>query len=215
MLCSAHRIPLLALLLAATAIAEEPWETVQTDPILVKTRKRAGTDVKEVWAEGTIAAAPRDIQSAVLDVDRFTQFMPYITEARFIGTTEPDGAKYIYSKIDLPVLTPRDFIHKVYLDRDALKDPQGVFQNHWFSVPDKTPHRHDVIRLEISEGSWLVTPLPDGKSHAIYRFSADIGGFVPAAAANRTNVRGVGDTFANVEREAKKRGGERDAGTKP
>jgi hypothetical protein len=199
-----------ASLLVTTAFAEDAWETQQTEPVLVKTRARAGTEVKEVWAEGTIKAMPIDIQNALMDEKRFTQFMPYLTEAREIGTREPDGAKYIYSKIDLPVLSPRDFIHKCYLDKDAATDPQGAFANHWFAVPNKTPNRSNVVRLQISEGSWLVTPNPDGKSsHVVYKFSAEIGGSVPISAANRANARGVGDTFANIEREATKRAAER------
>ncbi len=201
-------------LVCLNAFAEEPWETIQTDPMIVKTRRRAGTEVKEVWAEGDLAADPLDIQNTLLDVRRFPEFMPYIAEARYIGTPDPDGATYTYSKLDLPVLTSRDFIHKGYLDRDATKDPQGVFSNHWFATPNKTPHRSNVIRLEISEGSWLVTPTGPGKSHAIYKFAADIGGSVPAFAANRTNASSCGDTFRNVEREAQKRGVERVARAK-
>ena len=203
--------PLAVWVLASSAIAEEAWDTTQTEPVLVKTRARGGgSDVKEVWAEGTIAAAAIDIQNALMDVKRFTTFMPYLVEAREIGTPEPDGAKYVYSRLELPFLTSRDFIHKCYLDRDASKDPQGVFANHWFAVPNKTPNRHDVIRLQISEGSWLVTPSPDGKScHVIYKFSAESGGSVPVSAANRANARGVADTFKNIEQEAHKRAAER------
>ncbi len=199
-----------ALVLSTAAFAEDAWETTQTEPVVVKTRARAGTEVKEVWAEGDIAALPVDIQSALTDVRRFTQFMPYLVEAREIGSPEADGAKYIYSRLDLPVISSRDFIHKCYLDRDAAKDAQGAFANHWFAVPNKTPNRSNVVRLQISEGSWLVTPLPDGKSsHLVYKFSAEIGGSIPVSAANRANARGVGDTFKNVEREAQKRAAER------
>ena len=134
-------VPMLAALVCATtAAADEPWVTTQTEPLVVKTRARPGTDVKEVRAEGTIAAPPMDIQSTVMDVKRFTKFMPYLTEARLVGETDPDGAVYIYSKLELPVLSPRDFIHKTYVDRDSTKDPQGVFQAHWFAVPDKLPN---------------------------------------------------------------------------
>src|SRR3954465_7535783 len=120
--------PLASLLLASVVFAEEPWETVSTEPLLVKTRRRADTEVKEVWAEGDINAAPVDIQTTVLDADRFTEFMPYMVESRKIGGVDPDGASYTYSKIDVPFVSARDFVHKGYLDRDARKDPQGVFQ---------------------------------------------------------------------------------------
>jgi hypothetical protein len=183
-----------------------PWETQRTEPILIKTRARAGTDVKEVYAEGDIAAAPADIQDALTDVKRMLEFMPYMTESRLVGEREPDGAQYTYQKMDMPLLSARDFIHKGYIDRDARTDPQGVFANHWFAAPDKLPQVDSVIRLKISEGSWLVTPSADGKSsHVVYRLCVDPAGAVPAFAANRANASGLTDTFKNIEREAQKR----------
>src|SRR4051812_19542633 len=164
--------------------SEGGWDIQRTAPILIKVRARPATNVKEVWAEGDLAAAPIDIQDTVCDVDRFTGYMPYLSEARYLGAPDPDGARYTYSRLDLPVLSARDFCHKVYLDRDAATDPAGVFANHWFSVPTLVPERPSVLRLQISEGSWLVTPKPGGaSSHVIYCFCADPRGSVPTFAA--------------------------------
>ena len=92
------------------------------------------------------------------------------------------------------------------LDRDAATDPAGVFANHWFAVPTKLPQRESVVRLKISEGSWLVTPSADGKSsHVVYQLCVDPGGAIPAFAANRANASGLTDTFKNIEREAQRR----------
>jgi hypothetical protein len=197
------------LLLSAVAGAEEPWDTVQTEPIVVKTRKRADSDIKEVWAEGNIAACPIDIQSTLTDINRYPQFMPYIAEARYVAETDPDGAQYVYSRLNLPILSSRDFVHKTYVDRDAKRDPEGVFANHWFAVPDKFPSRHNIVRLRLSEGSWLVTPLPDGKSHVVYHVAVDPGGAIPSWAANKSNADGVSQTFKNVEHESQRRAAER------
>jgi hypothetical protein len=189
----------------ATA-GENPWETQRTEPILIKTRARPGSDVKEIWAEGDLAATPQQIQITVIDVKRFTVFMPYMTESRLIGGVEPDGAQYTYARLDVPVLSPRDFIHKAYVLRDAARDPEGVFENYWFAAPTKLPEVPSVVRLKISEGSWKVTPSADGKSsHVVYRLCVDPGGAIPAFAANRANADGLTDTFKNIEREAQRR----------
>ncbi len=148
----------IAVLLAADP---NPWETQRTEPILIKTRAREGTAVKEIWAEGDLAATPVDIQDALTDVKRMPDFMPYLKESRFVGGRDPDGAQYTYQKMEPPLLSARDFVHKVYLDRDAHTDPQGVFANHWSAVPDALPRVDSVVRLKISEGGWVVTPSPD------------------------------------------------------
>ena len=190
----------------AIAQEENPWELQRTEPILIKTRARAGTAVKEVWAEGDLAALPIDIQDTLTDAPRFIEFMPYMTESRFVGATDPDGAVTTYSKLDVPVLSSRDFVHKAYLDRDARTDKEGVFANHWLATPDRVPERPSVIRLKISEGSWQVTPWPGGgSSHVVYRLCVDPAGSVPAYFANRANANGLTDTFKNIEHEAQRR----------
>jgi hypothetical protein len=138
-----------------------------------------------------------------MDTTRFTKYMPYMTEAREIPPRDPDGAIYIYMRLDMPVLSPRDFIHKTYIDKDARKPwNKGVYASHWHAMPAKVPEKDGVVRLTISEGSWLVTPLPNGKAHLIYKFSADPGGSIPGIFRNMNNVKGPVETFASVEKEA-------------
>lgn len=195
--------------LSSAADKEHKWETQRTEPILVKTRARPGSEVKEIWAEGTIAAPVVDLQHTITDVARFPKFMAYMTVSKFVGGTDPDGAQYTYAKLDLPVIAARDFVHKTIIDRDATRDPEGVFANHWFAVPDKIPEVKGVVRLKISEGSWLISPLPGGKSHVLYKLCVDPGGSIPAFAANKANADGLTDTFKNIEREAMRRTVER------
>jgi hypothetical protein len=196
----------------AAALAEEAtnWETIKSGPVVIKRRVVAGSDIKEVYAEGTLKAEVKDIQAALTDVPRFVDFMPYCNEARLVAA-EPDGAKFIYQRLDLPVLTSRDFIHKMYIDRDAHTDPNGAFANHWFAVPDKIPERNGYIRLRVSEGSWLVTPGENGTAHVVYRLRVDPGGLVPSFAANFGNHDGILNTFKAVEAQAQLRADKKNA----
>ncbi len=198
----ARRLALLLMLASTFASAGDKWETKQTEPIVIKVRDRPNSRVKEIWAEGDLNAPVLDIQGTLTDVKGFTHYMPYLTEARLVGEPDPDGAYYVYSRLDMPVLSPRDFIHKNYVDRDCTKDRDGVFANHWFAVPDKLPERQDVVRLKLSEGSWQVSPKGPGKSHVVYKFSVDPGGSIPAFAANMSGTNGIDDTFKAVERES-------------
>ena len=198
-----------AFALAATAVAaEEKWETIQTSPLVIKTRPKAGTSVKEVWAEGEIDAPVRDIQDTLMTPERFIHFMPYVKECRRIGKEE-DGSEYVYTYLHLPVVSNRDYVLRVYLDKGVNPDGSGDFAEHWYAVPGKIPEKSGVVRLKISEGSWHVTPKPNGKSHAVYKFAADPGGMIPSFAANMGSTDGVLDTYKAVEREAKRRLAER------
>ena len=202
-------------LLTAAALADEQWETLQNSPVVVKARNRPAGGVKEIWAEGDIKGEVVDIQDVLTDVTRFTKYMPYMTEAKELPPRDPDGAFYLYLRLDMPVLSPRDFIHKGYIDKDARQAwTKGVYASHWHAMPSRIPERSGVVRLQISEGSWLVTPLPGGKAHLVYKFSADPGGMIPSIFTNMNNVKGPVETFAAVEREAKLRAASRLAATK-
>ena len=162
------------LLMGSAALAQEQaWETLQDKPVVVKARNRATGGVKEFWAEGDINGEVTDIQDVLTDTGRFTKYMPYMTDARELPPRDADGALYIYLRLDMPVLSPRDFIHKVYIDKDARQPwTKGVYASHWHAMPSRIPQKSGVVRLTISEGSWLVTPLPNGKAHLIYTLRA-------------------------------------------
>ena len=198
------RAPAAALLFVASVAAagEQPWETINSSPIVVKARER-GDGGKEFWAEGDIKAEVIDIQAVLMDTGRFTKFMPYMSEAYELPGRDADGAFYIYHRLDLPVISPRDYVHKVYVTKRADQPwTRGVYSSQWHAMPYKVPMKDGVVRLMVSEGSWLVTPAGPGKSHCVYKFSADPGGSIPGFLRNRNDVKGPVETFASIEKEA-------------
>lgn len=197
---------LLALTLAPWALAEAQWETVvQGPPITVKNRPRENSPVKEVWAEGEIAAPPQDIQAVLMNPDRFKHFMPNLKDCRSMGQPEADGSTYVYTELTLPVVSSRDYVTQVWLDESVKPDGSGTFKNHWKAVPDKIPERKSLVRVRVNDGSWEVRPKGDGsKSHVVYKFAVDPGGWVPAFAANMGNSQAVPQTYQAVEKEAQR-----------
>src|SRR5688572_11965693 len=95
----------LAVLWTSLAVAGERdgWELVQSGAITIKARQRPGTAIREIWAEGVLEAPVQDIQATLMEVDRFRFFMPYVKEARVIGQVEPDGTRYVYTRIEPPI----------------------------------------------------------------------------------------------------------------
>lgn len=197
---------LLLLIAFPSLAADSEWELVVEGPITVRNRRLEGTALKEVWAEGEIAAPALDVQAALMDVGRLKSFMPYMKDARTIGEPLPDGSVYVYTLIELPVLGRRDYVVKLELKESLTSDGTGVFRNEWHAYPDHVPRRNDIIRLTRDDGSWVVTPLGDGsKCFAVYRFTVDPGGWVPAFAANLGNTKGVKETWDAIQRESVRR----------
>ncbi len=187
--------------------ADGDWQTVvKGPPITVKNRALEGTEIKELWAEGEIAAPALDVQDALMDVSRLRSFMPYMKDAREIGDRLPDGSVFVYTLIDLPVLGKRDYIVRLELKESLAADGTGAFRNEWHAHPDHTPRRRDIVRITRDDGSWVITSRGDGSTcWAVYRFTVDPGGWVPAFAANLGNERGVRETYEAVAKEALRR----------
>lgn len=196
---------LLALAAPAWA-ADGDWETVLEGPITIKNRAVPNSAVKEIWAEGDMAAPVQDLQDTLMKPELFRGFMPYLKDSRELGKKLEDGSVYVYTLIDLPVVGKRDYIVRVWLREGVKPDGTGTFRNEWKAEPDHLPSRSNITRVRLNTGGWTITPIGDGsKSHVVYQFAIDPGGWVPSFAINMGNEKGVGDTFRAVEKEAQKR----------
>ncbi|NMO21892.1 START domain-containing protein [Pyxidicoccus fallax] len=193
---------LVLVLVAGAAGAEEKWETVAEKPYLVKVRPRPGSNARDVWAEGDIAASATDVQAVLSDVDTYRLWMPYVKESRTLKEL-PDGARLTYTRLDLPVVSSRDYVSRVVTESKLAEDGTGVFAQRWTAEPDAIPERRGTVRLRLNEGSWHVEPRGEGKSRAVYRFSVDPAGSIPGFLANMGQKDGVADTFRAVEKRAR------------
>lgn len=199
-----------ALGFSSAALAEEEWEEIVSGPITVKTRDREDSSVKEIWAEGAMHAPVQDVQAAMTDAENFPRYVPYVKESRLVGGRTPEGAHYVYTRLELPWVTSRDYVLKVIIEKSVDENGAGEFKNYWKAQADYLPKRANVVRLTENEGGWHITPLGDGqKSWAVYRFSVDPGGWIPSFAADLGNKRGVLETFKAFENEAIRRAAER------
>ncbi len=194
------------ILLSRLAFAAEDggWEPVAKGAIVVKNRSIEGTSIKEVWAEGDLAAPALHVQDVLMDIERLTSFMPFMKDAHVIGEPNDDGSLNVYTLIDLPIVGKRDYIQRLSFPQRLERD--GQFRAEWSPQPEFTPKIKGVVRITNNRGFWLVTPLDDGKaSHVRYQFTVDPGGAIPAFIANLGNQQGVSDTYAAVKKEALRR----------
>lgn len=198
----------LVLAAGAARAEEEAWETVAQKPYVVKVRPRPGTEAKEVWAEGMLNASAADVQAALEAVEAYRLWMPYVEESRIVKEL-PDGARLTYTRLDLPVVSSRDYVSHVVTESRLAEDGTGVYAQKWWAEPNAIPERKSTVRLKVNDGSWRVEPRGEGKCHAVYRFTVDPAGSIPGFLANIGQKDGVVDTFRAVERRAQRRAEER------
>ncbi|NTX39822.1 START domain-containing protein [Myxococcus sp. CA051A] len=189
-------------LAAGTSQAAEGWSTLAEKPYVVKVRARPGTQAKDVWAEGELAASAVDVQAVLRDVDAYRHWMPYVKESRLLKEL-PDEGQLTYTRLDLPVVSARDYISNVVLESKLVEDGSGVFAQRWQAEPDAIPQRRGTVRIRLNEGSWRVEPRGEDKSHAVYRFTVDPAGSIPGFLARMGQKDAVEDTFRAVEKRAR------------
>lgn len=210
------RLASLLLVCATPAFAGDDggWVLVVDGPLTVKNRALDGTAIKEIWAEGEIDAPALDVQDALMDVAHLRSFMPYMKDARELGERLEDGSIHVYTLIDLPVVGKRDYVVRLSLTQSLAADGTGTFRNEWHAFPDYLPLRNGIARVRRNDGSWEITPRGDGsKCWAVYRFTVDPGGWIPAFAANLGNQRGVKETYDAVAKEGRRRAAVRSEAT--
>jgi hypothetical protein len=202
---------LVVALVAGGASAEDGWDEVSEGDVTIRVRKR--TDIpggREVWAEGVLDVGIQDIQSVLRDHESFRQWMPYVTESRVLSTG-PEGTRVTYTRLNLPVISNRDYVVRVVDEQLLGADGTGQFRQTWTSENGALPEQKGVVRLRHNQGSWVFTPRGEGKAHFVYRFTVEPGGSIPGFLAGFGQKDAVLDTVRAVEKRARKTATERTA----
>jgi ribosome-associated toxin RatA of RatAB toxin-antitoxin module len=199
---------LLALCVATSSAADtagsrdDDWKlTSHRDGVLIYSRTRPGSSIKEFKAIGKIEASPRTVMSVVDDIDAYTRFMPYVIECREI--TRDAISITSYQRLSPPFCTDRDYTIRVRHEVKAL--PAGkTYASRWELANGAGPAESNrVVRVKVNEGGWLFEPAGNNTTRATYRIYTDCGGAIPAFIANTANEVGIGKLFEAVRKQVK------------
>ncbi|GAA4871651.1 START domain-containing protein [Ferrimonas pelagia] len=165
----------------------------------VLTRQVPGTAVKEVKLEAVINAPIEQVWTTISTVDRYPDFMPYV-DAIEITAQESSERAYVYHKVDPPLVSQRDYTLLIVNEFD---EQTGEYYRYWTQMNQFGPEpKRGVVRLEICDGSWALSPREDGRTDVVYWVYTDPGGSIPAWLANKANTIGLYDILKAVEKRA-------------
>jgi len=100
-----------------------------------------------------------------------------------------------------PVLARRDYAAKTSYWIDA---ETGVYQSRFETANAAAPPAPSgVERMREVSGSWLLEPLNDGTTHAVYTFHTDPGGWVPTFLVNTQTADTVPPMMRALEKRAR------------
>jgi hypothetical protein len=183
MFCLAGAGPLAADELPAVSM-QIPWEVAERRDdshggyVIYKRRQASGFDAYRLEAE--IAAPP----SVVAEAARRNIVDPNLVHDKMqknVLRTEGNVA-WVYSYIDLPMMvSDRDVITR---SERSYDEKSGIYRLDWSTSTEGPAPKRGVVRLQHSSGSWVFSPLGNGRTRAVYENFTDIGGRIPAWVVN-------------------------------
>jgi coenzyme Q-binding protein COQ10 len=182
--------------------AEAGWTLARQWPdLILYTRLRAGSPIKEFKAIGKIEA-PTVIVNAVLnDSEGYVKFMPYTTECRVLKREE--GSITVYQRIAPKIAADRDYTLRVR-ERSWPALNGIVFSQTWSPANDLgPPPRAGIVRVSVCEGGWLLEPEGEGKTRGTYTIYTDSGGAIPSFLANYASQMAIKNLFAAIRKQSK------------
>ncbi len=187
--------------------AEPRWElAAEPSGLKVYRRDKEGTDVKEMKAIGLIDATPKEVWDVVRDLENYPKQMPYTAEVKVLSRTEADKEIWFYSRLNTPLVAPRDYVIILKDESELKEDGKGFYKVSWTAAPPEksdalVPEKKDVVRVRVNDGYWLLEPRDEGKkTFATYYVYTAPGGSIPTFIINSANGMAVPTVFDAIKK---------------
>lgn len=190
-------------LLSLPASAADGWKVVKNeDGLIIYNRTKAGSDLKEVKAIGTIHAPPWVVKNVLDDVNNYKHFMPYTEESKLLK--RGDGYMISYQRLDAPIISNRDYTLRIQDKSRRLPDGTVVYKRAWSPANHLgPPEMSGVVRVKQNEGYWLLEEKDGGKhTKATYWLFTNPGGSLPTFVINAANGQAIPGLFSAIEKRS-------------
>jgi hypothetical protein len=138
--------------------------------------KHRTSDIIRLGAEGRIAAPVEVVRRVLLDYQRQIGAVDRLSEVRVIASSQ--RWLRVYQRLNLPVISDRDFVLDVTWGQDRGNDVQWIS---FRAINDSgVPERRGVVRVRYHEGSWQLKPIESGRASLVrFQVAIDLGGWLP------------------------------------
>jgi hypothetical protein len=178
------------------------WKfATKSNEVMIYTRVRAGSPLKEFKAVGEIDAPTSAVHAVIDDFEDYPRFMPYTVECRLL---KREGDSIItYQRLSPKIAEDRDYTLRVR--KKSWPVPDGLaYLDQWKQANDLGPaEKKGVVRVKVCEGGWLLEPNGPTKTRATYSVYTDTGGLIPAFIANHASRVGISKLFEAIRKQVK------------
>ena len=187
---------------ASPPAGNEGWKLdSQAGNILLYSRPRSNSSLKEFKAIGEVEAPVRAVHAVIDDFENYTAFMPFTVECKVVK--REGGVTFFYQRLSPKVVSDRDYTLRV--SEKSWRGKSGAVYLHRFHVANEVgpPEAKGFTRVKVCNGGWLLEPLESNRTRVTYSLDTDNGGKVPAFIANPASEMAIRRVFAAVRKQVK------------
>ena len=174
-----------ALLLVLALLAATPLDQVEV------TLRPVGKGPKEGIGRGVIDAPPERVLRALVDLDHWDEFMPFLEESD--ARPQPDGSVLSFQRLAFP--SPLG--ERRFEIRARSRTEEGGWTVEWSLVPQSG-------NIVAHSGSWELKEASPGQTLAILRLHTDFGESIPASAMDTATGKMLGWTFKGLRQQVQR-----------
>ncbi len=177
------------------------WESASDrDGVKLEVRKNAKTGVFQTRVSGTIGSATDEIWKILVAPKSYCEIMPKTLESRYIDEQPKKKQTHCYQRVSGGVVSERDYTLRVNWTEE--KGKHGTkYHRTWTIENEKGPEpRKGVVRVEVHDGSWTLTPLAAGKTAFEQLNYIELGGSLWTMLANQAVQDAAKDLVGSLKR---------------
>lgn len=178
------------------------WETVSKgDGVTLDARKNLRTGIVETRVVATIAASTERIWKLLTTPDSYMKVMPKTIESIHLGEKPRSKQLHCYQRLSSSGTSDRDYTLKV--SWEVEERPEGKrYRRQWSVDNGKGPEpKQDVVRIEKSDGTWILEPLAGKKTEFTQQSYIELGGSLWTVLANTAVKEAAREIVASLRRE--------------
>jgi hypothetical protein len=184
--------------------SQSPWVLrKEKDGIFVYDLKTDTTKFNSIKVETELTGKVEDLVFLLMDVGTHYKWA-YGTKSAAILKRISEREIIFYKELKSPgfVVSDRDMVIRLKVIPNPTTKAIKIESN---ALPNFIPPKQNLVRVPLSNETWIITPLADQKINIHYYLQIDPGGALPPLLVNLFVTKGPFESFSNLKELLKNR----------
>jgi hypothetical protein len=181
------------------AAGQDNWDLrKEKNGIKVFTANVPDSKIRAIKVVAEYDAAPQQVAAVVMDIGVATDWVTHLKSCTLIKRISKNEL-YYYAEVELPwPAANRDFVAHLTVRQDA---GTRIVTIDGPAVPQIVPKKKGIVRINNSEGKWVITPMRNNHVKVEYTMHVDPGGSLPSWLINMFATDAPMQIFGNLRQE--------------